>query len=64
MSIKRTIMCDVCGVEQAEHVADQGWPNWGAVHGIAFNGVATPNVCPSCLADVMDFLEERKNGVD
>ena len=64
MGIKRTVCCDMCGVVQEEAKLDAGWPGWGAIQGVALDGVACPALCPECLAILMTFIEERKHDMD
>lgn len=58
MSIKKTIVCDVCGTEEAEQVTDGGFIGWGALHGIELNGVPNPNLCPTCLLATAAFVDK------
>ncbi len=55
--ILRTIKCDVCGTEFTEPKDNDGFAGWGAIMGIALNGVANPNLCPEHLAAVADFVD-------
>jgi rubredoxin len=66
MGIKKTIHCDECGAAQAEVAPDAGWPGWGAIHGVVWDGVANPSLCPACLGKVMAFIDKEKHyyGVD
>ena len=65
MTIKRTISCNVCGSTAEEVSPEQGWPGWGAIHGVALNGVTNPNLCPLCLVKVMEFIDTGAgNGMD
>jgi hypothetical protein len=65
MSITRTIQCDCCGAAQTEAPPDAGWPGWGAVHGVVWDGSANPSLCPECLGKVMAFMDKEKHrGMD
>jgi len=64
MAIKRTIECDVCGATEIEQAPETGWQGWGAIQGVALDGVANPNLCPSCLGKVMQYVDEVKHGLD
>jgi len=65
MAIKRTIQCDVCGEQAEEQVANDGWLGWGALNGIALNGVPNPSLCPACLSEVANFVDkELRHGMD
>lgn len=64
MAVKRTITCDVCEASQEEALPEQGWPGWGAIQGVVLDGIANPNLCPSCLASVMNFIDGKKHGLD
>lgn len=59
MAITRTIECDKCHKTQTEPVPNVGWQGWGAIHGVELNGVANPNLCPECLAPVMEFIDKE-----
>lgn len=60
----RTLICDVCGCEQKEQASNQGWAGWGALHGVALDGVANPSLCPACLTKVAKFIDGVKHGMD
>jgi hypothetical protein len=60
MSIKRTIQCDICGCEQHEPMAGDGFTGWAGLHGVVLDGVADPQICPSCLNYFMPLLEAYK----
>ena len=57
MAILRTIRCDVCGKEEREAGENTGWPGWGGLQGIVFNGVANPNLCPDDLRKTAAFVD-------
>lgn len=56
MSQKRIICCEVCGLEYQETAPGAGFPGWGALHGVSFNGVQNPELCPAHLAEAAEFL--------
>jgi len=62
--IKRTIKCDICGVEAIEPIDGGGWPGWGGLNGIALDGVPNPSLCPKHLAQVADFIDGLKGESD
>ncbi len=67
MSILRTVCCDVCPTTFTEPVEGDGFAGWGNLQGINFNGAINPWLCHSCLsevADAMDKMREKNNGVD
>lgn len=59
MAITRKIKCDVCAAEADEPAPEAGWQGWGAIQGIALNGVPNPNLCPSCLGKVAEFIDRE-----
>jgi len=70
MSVLRTIKCDVPGCEETytEETPSAGWPGWGAINGVNWNGADNPNLCPIHLEQVMNWLDnnymEPKDAVD
>lgn len=62
MSISKTIRCEVCRMsEQAAGVGGaDGWRGWGQLSGIALDGAANPELCPSCLASVAAYVDQMK----
>jgi len=66
--ILRMIKCDICGREEREAQPNEGWPGWGALQGVALNGVNNPSICPAHLATVAEFVdsltEDRCDGMD
>lgn len=55
----RTIVCDIpgCYNQSTERGPNDGFPGWGHIGGVELNGVETPNVCPACLAQLMEFVD-------
>ena len=63
--IKRTIICDACGVLETESIAGSGWAGWGGINGVRWRDMDNPNLCPACLAKVMNIVDkELGNGMD
>lgn len=60
MPMVRTIVCDVCGLEEAETVYGNGFNGWGAFQGIALDGVDNPSLCPQHKAEVANFIDQLK----
>ena len=62
--IRRTIICDCCGKQEIESVANGGWSGWISVRGVVLNGSEEPNFCPDCKVTIMNYIDslvERKN---
>lgn len=59
--IKRTIVCSICNASYTEKEANEGFPKWGAIHGISLNGIDNPHVCPQHLAAVAEFVDKLAN---
>lgn len=64
MAELRIIKCDIkgCKAQQTETQPGEGWAGWGALHGIALNGIPNPHLCPAHLfqlAEFVDKLEEK-----
>lgn len=60
MGIKRIIRCDVCGAEYTEEIDGAGFPGWGALHGVEFNGSPNPNLCPKHLGEMAEHMDKLK----
>lgn len=67
MAVLRTIKCDVkdCENQYTEPSEGEGWKGWGALQGIALDGVPNPALCPDCLEKVANFIDGGlKDGLD
>lgn len=65
MSVTRTIICDACGASASETAPNEGWSGWGGLQGVAINDIANPQLCPTCLVRVTNFIDtEVFRGVD
>ena len=59
--ILKTIHCSVCDDRCTEEQPGEGFPNWGQLTGITFNGDENPTLCPACLTRVATFMDELDN---
>lgn len=66
MAIRRSMICDVCGVTEIEPKPNEGWKGWCGIQGVSLNGVDNPNLCPTCTVKVMAVIDKMvtPNGVD
>ena len=64
MPILRTIRCSLCPTTFTEPEPNAGWQDWGQVSGIVLDGEANPCLCPDHLAQVANYINEVKHGMD
>lgn len=58
MSIRQIIKCSVCGKEQTEEKAGDGFIGWGALQGVSLNGEENPTICPAHLGVLAEYLDK------
>lgn len=62
--ILRTIKCDVCGATYTEERDGAGFPGWGALQGVALDGVPNPSLCPKHLQAAAQFVDDMRGNRD
>ena len=62
MPITQTIVCDICGAGMTEPQPGAGFQGWGALKGIALDGVENPTLCPEHLGALAQFADDLKHG--
>ena len=58
--ILRTIKCDICNEQLLETNNGDGFPGWGALHGISLDNVDNPSLCPQCLREIAQHMDAYK----
>ena len=62
MPITQTIICDICGAGMTEPQPGAGFKDWGALQGVALDGVENPTLCPEDKRKLARFADDLKHG--
>jgi hypothetical protein len=60
MSIKRTIECYICKVNEIEKSYGSGWPGWGGLQGKQQNGELEMCLCPEHNNIIWSYAQQLK----